>query len=328
MGKKIILIILILALIVSGVIFVRQQNKKLAVDEDIAGTSEHAEKEQTSLFYEDREYPLKHHITSLLVLGTDKFEGQLYHGDIDLFYNESCADFQTVLVIDDDEKAIYAIPVNRDTVTAVPWLDVLGNIGGYVEQQIALAYTYGSGKKDSAENDALAVSKFLYDAPIDYVMAFTMDSVPIINDAVGGVEVTIETDLTGADPSFKKGETLTLMGDKALTFVRARMNVGDESNLQRMGRFKQYLYGFIVSARRTYNKNPDSALKILEKVSPYLTMNMTAEKLSEITKKLAQYELKPFKSIDGEVKINEYAEFYADDESKWNAVKDVYCIGS
>ena len=326
MKKKVIISIVLVLVCSLAFIFIREQEKKLAVNAEDAGTSAHADKPITFINHDGRNYPIKKHYTSLLVIGTDKYEDQLFKDDdIELFYNEQCADFQSVVVIDDDEKAIYVIPVNRDTMTDVPYLDVVGEFAGYVNQQIALAYTYGSGKKDSAANCAHAVSKYLYGVPINYYMAFTMDSVPILNDAVGGVEVTIPKDMTAVDPSFKMGETVLLKGDKALKFVRARM-ILDELNYQRMDRFKLYLYGFIVSARNTYNDNPDMVLKVLDKVNPYLTTNMTAEKLSEVAQKLSDYELKPFESIDGETVINEVAEFYPDEESKWNAVRDAFCV--
>ena len=59
---------------------------------------------------------------------------------------------------------------------------------------------------------------------IDHYVALSMDAVPVINDAVGGVAVRCMDDLTAYDPSLTEGAEITLMGDQALYYVRARMN--------------------------------------------------------------------------------------------------------
>ena len=55
---------------------------------------------------------------------------------------------------------------------------------------------------------------------------FNCEAIGVINDAVGGVEVTIENDLQmrwrSSEPEFYKGNTLKLTGEQAVTFIRER----------------------------------------------------------------------------------------------------------
>ena len=55
----------------------------------------------------------------------------------------------------------------------------------------------------------------MYNIPIDRVCVFNCEAIGVINDAVGGVEVTIENDFTDEsgevlEPEFYKGNTLKL----------------------------------------------------------------------------------------------------------------------
>mgnify|MGYP000585160404 FL=1 len=68
-----------------------------------------------------------------------------------------------------------------------------------------------------------------------------MDAVPILNDLLGGVEVTVLDDFSGIDDTLIKGETVTLHGDHALTYVRERYGLEDSSNSTRMVRQRQYM---------------------------------------------------------------------------------------
>lgn len=67
----------------------------------------------------------------------------------------------------------------------------------------------------------------MYNIPIDRVCVFNCEAIGVINDAVGGVEVTIENDFTDEsgevlEPEFYKGNTLKLTGEQAVTFIRER----------------------------------------------------------------------------------------------------------
>ena len=152
-----------------------------------------------------------------------------------------------------------------------------------------------------------------------------MDAIPVINDMVGGVTVTMEEDLTPLNPEYVKGKTVTLHGQDALDFIRARMSVSDGTNVSRMSRQKQYIYGFAKAEREAYSNNPELFTQAIDKLNKYLLTDMTAQKMNEIAEKLSAYELKPMVEIEGEFKEGEFMEFYPDYDSMWDAVKLCFC---
>ena len=80
---------------------------------------------QSVLTYNGTEYKLKEGVRTLLVLGLDKFD------EVDIvegYSNDRQADFVMLLVIDDAEKKVSALHINRDTMADIP---VLGGGAAY-----------------------------------------------------------------------------------------------------------------------------------------------------------------------------------------------------
>lgn len=326
MKKHIKLIVVILALLLisalwAGSILQRREDSKIVG----AGTAEHAPQEKDFLEHDGKTYPLKQHIKTVLVMGTDKFNRE---EDVSgLFYNYQQADFQAVLVFDRDEKTCTPIQINRDTMCDVPWLSVNGMVGGTKFCQIALSHTYGSGAEDSCVNSRNAISSLLSDAPVDRYISFTMDSVAVMNDLVGGVTVTVpDNAIAYADPEFAEGNRVLLQGERALTFVRTRDIGLDDSNVDRMAHQQAYLEGFMQAARETYAADADFTLKALDRLSPYMVTDLTVNELSETVQMLAEYEILPVATPKGELRLGtQYAEFYVDREALWELVRNAYC---
>ena len=152
------------------------------------------------------------------------------------YLNNEQSDFLMLLVINKETGACTPIQLNRDTMTKIQILGVRGDVAGTFTGQLALAHTYGSGERDSCLNTAEAVSNLLYGVGIDHYISITMDGVAILNDLVGGVEVEVMDDFSSIDSTLVQGETVTLMGNHALTYVRTRGGLEDSSNLRRMER--------------------------------------------------------------------------------------------
>ena len=56
---------------------------------------------------------------------------------------------------------------------------------------LGLAYAYGNGKDTSCQYMVDAVSRLFYGIPVNGYAAFNMETIAALNDAVGGVTVTI-----------------------------------------------------------------------------------------------------------------------------------------
>lgn len=269
---------------------------------------------------------LRHGTDTLLLIGTDRIEGKNGTDPEDGYlFNYDLSDFLIFLVFDNNAKTVQPIQLNRDTMTEVPWIALNGGLGGYETEQLAYAHTYGTGGKDSCENTALAVSKFLYDAPVDSYISITMDAVSILNDIVGGVTIECADTIPGLGEEYVPGAVITLKGDNALRYLRYRDTALTDSNLGRMERHRSYLEAFAAQAKKALEKDEGLVFRALDKAGEYIVSNMSANELSESVSRMDTYTLLPVMTYDGSYELGQYAEFYADPTSVWTCVTEALC---
>ncbi len=248
-------------------------------------------------------------ITTFLIMGIDK-EGKVESGDS--YNNDGEADVVVVVVVDETNECYDILCLNRDTMVDIPVLGVGGRPAGTVNAQLALSHTYGSGLKDSCENTEKTVSDFLYGIDIDYYVAFNMDAIGILNDAVGGVTVNVSDDFSAIDPSIQKGSVI-LNASQAVNFVRTRKGLGDQMNLSRMERHKEYMNGFFRALGSKLNESTGFAIDAFNQVSDYMVTDCSAETLANFANRYADYTVDEIVSPDGEnVRGDEFMEFYPD----------------
>ena len=322
-GQPILLILALLLL--AGLLFFVYQVQKKADNEVIpeAGTSWNADHSSEYIVYDNKQYPVIRHLSTLLLIGTDK------DSDIDTrdgLRNHAQSDFLVILVFDHDRKTVTPFQFNRDTVCEVPWLDAEGKVGGYKSQHLAFAHTYGSGKEDSCENTVRTIRRLIYNAPVDHYMSFTMDAVPVINDLVGGVTVTLNEDLPELGEEYVNGAKITLKGSAALRFIRYRDKHVAGSNWYRMKRHQLYFTGFLSSARSAVQKNQDLVVDAFKLIDPFICTDLSVNSISEFVDQLCTYEVLDPITPDGNIVIGaEFAEFRLDEESLWNCIYTAYC---
>lgn len=327
MKKIIILILCVFAL--AGLLWaagsVTQQEEAVTVEN--AGTAQNAVVKQTFLTREGKQYPMKSHLQTVLLIGTDGDEAyQPEENKLLDYFNFDQADVLMLLVVDKDNNTVDVIQVNRDTMSAVPWLDVLGNYGGTEIKQICLAFNYGDGGAKSCKNTVDAVSRLLFDAPIQSYIQIPVTAVSLLNDLVGGVPVTMPEDLTVIDPSFTEGATVRLNGSQAEQFLRVRMALENDTNAARMERHRIYMNSFQSCAKAALNSDSAFAMKLIEALSEYMQSDLTAQQLSDLVERLDNAVIHPIRTSDGKLTLNEkYYEFYADEDSLWEIVKNAYC---
>ena len=262
--------------------------------------------------YEGKRYKLRSDVETLLIVGVDKFEASV---SPDSYNNDKCADFLVLLVIDRKANTYSAVYLNRDTITDVTVLGVGGHKVGTVRQQLSLAHTYGTGEEDSARNTARAVSAIFGGLRIDRFITLTMDAVAVLNDSVGGVTLTIPEDMTAVDPGFEKGATITLNGDQALRFVRARGGLEDSSNVGRMQRQQQYLDALYAQLTDRLHAGDAFSTDMLRNLAQYMVTNCSSGELERMMDALEMLKKAETHSISGDYKIGKYAEFYPHEAS-------------
>ena len=223
-----------------------------------------------------------------------------------------------LMIVDDTAKSISMLQINRDTMADVPVLDTFGNYSGVTWEQIALAHTYGDGLEESCENTAYAVSRLLYGIPVDHYLALTMGAVPVINDKIGGVTVPIEDDFSGVDDTLVQGTSVTLSGEQALTFVRARSSMTDDaSNLARMERQRTYMAELTRQLRSVLSDDNDAFMtELYSSVARYVISDLEARDLVEYTAALTTYHYSGVITPEGEAQMGEtYMEYILDEDA-------------
>lgn len=231
-------------------------------------------------FEDDRvvEYNGKHYryrqqeLTTVLFMGIDTTtEGE----KVGVGYrNGGQADFLLLIVIDKENKRVTPVHIDRDTMAEITVLGVLGNPAGTTRAQISLSHGFGDGKDQSCGYTVDAVSKLFLGIDVDFYVAMNMDSIAVLNDAIGGVTVTLEDDFSILDPTMTEGTTLTLAGKQAEYYVRSRMQIGIGTNEARMVRQRDYMdkLGHILDEKT--RDNAEFIGTLFDMLEPYLHTNM------------------------------------------------------
>ena len=280
--------------------------------------------ETTTLYYNGQAYAYNENLSTLLILGID----DPVLSETENARNTSQADLLLLAVFDPDTKKCTLLQLNRDTMSEVPALDVDGNYIGLATEQLALAHTYGNGLEKSCENTVYAVSHFLYGIGIDNYFALTMDAIPVLNDLVGGVTVTIEDDFSTVDPTLVMGETVTLDANNVEHYVRSRMNmVQDPTNINRMKRQRTYMLGLVDKLKEAVDQDSSFVLDAYSAISKSLVTDCSVDELSDYADRFSDYSLDGIRTTEGEaVKGDEYIEFYVDETALQELVIETFYV--
>ena len=342
--KGILIAVVVVALLIGGIALASVLERRSEKAPEGAGTStisrepeeaapsEEPEPEPEPVDYEEqalesvniggKEYVLNENITTLLLIGVDDMEVVPSKG----YRNTAMADFLAVAVFDNEKKTCTLLQIDRNTMTDVPMLGATGDYIGLTTEQITYAHSYGDGLEESCENTALAVSRFLYGMKIDNYLSLTMAAITALNDAVGGVTVTIEDDFTGADETLVKGETVTLMGEHAFHYVHDRLNLADSRNTSRMRRQATYMTALVDKLREKLEEDNAFVLELYSAVADYLVTDCDISELSQISEELSTYELSGIVTPEGESVNGEYTEFYPDEEALQQLIADLFYL--
>lgn len=99
--------------------------------------------------------------------------------------------------------------------------------------------------------------------------------------------VEVLDDFTGIDETLVKGETVTLMGQQALNYVRIRAGMEDSSNLNRMKRQQQYLEAL---AEKVQNLGDDFSISAeqISLLSDYVISDCSIDELKRMAEEFVK----------------------------------------
>lgn len=216
-------------------------------------------------------------IQTLLVICLDAFDAP---SDSGAYRNGNRADLIMLMVIDEALGKTTALQLNPDTV--VPFTPP--GASEALEVPLGLVYSYGSGGSDSCLSGSKAVSNLLGGVPVDHYMTFTMDSIPIVNDMIGGVTVDITDAFPEEYPALVKGETVTLSGEASADFFRFRADddVDNESHMERQRGYMAGLYSPFLKNAGQENFLTKLTLQLGERFTTDLTLSQMMQMLQSL----------------------------------------------
>ena len=209
---------------------------------DINDGKEPSQSELNYIEFEGKQYSYNQNLFNILLIGTD--------GEEDLTKltepgNAGQADVLILLSMDKDTKEVSMYQIPRDTMTEVDTYDKSGNPMGTEHTQIAYQYAYSIGGTSSCWAVEKTVSELLCDITIDGYIAMNVGGIPFLNDALGGVTMTIPEDYQAIDPQFEKDAQVTLTGEQALKYLHYQEADQSFANQKRMERQFLYIAAFL-----------------------------------------------------------------------------------
>ncbi|WP_242840794.1 LCP family protein [Butyrivibrio proteoclasticus] len=275
--------------------------------------------------YNGHVYDYNEDIITFLIMGIDKddevvqkMDGGVYGGQADALF---------LMVLNPHDQSIKIIGINRNTMTDIDMYDDYGRYQNTIISQIALQHGFGDGMEQSCLYQVKAVSNMFYQLPIHGYAAINMSAIPILNDQVGGVDVTVLEDLTQFDKSLRKGDQVHLEGMTAFYYVKSRDTSVFASNDSRLERQKQYITGFIDTARAKTKDDPNAAVELFSSITNMMVTNITADEISYLAPSISNYSFdkSDIRIIEGEtIKNGEYEEFYVDEEDLYRTIIEVF----
>ncbi len=273
------------------------------------------EYEGTPRYYRENE------ITNYLLIGMDREEMSVSD-----YQNGGQADFLLILSIDRRNRTVTPVMIDRDTMTGVDTYGVFGNPAGARIMQICLAQAYSGIHVSGSRNTANAVSNLLGGIKVDHYLLMNLGGIAVLNDAMGGIEVTLEDDFSAMDPTMQKGATIRLTGQQAEYFVRGRTTVADGTNRSRMNRQKTYIEAMARELEKRLAENEGFAEDVLEALSEHVESDASGNVLLNDFNMYSDYSWNALKMLSGEHRIGKdgFAEFWIDEQDVLGLVVDVW----
>ena len=283
------------------------------------------------IIYKGERYVYNNNITSILCMGIDVDKE---HGSGDVIGEFGQADMLMLAILDTKSGEVTLWNISRDSMTEVDVYNVDGEFVKTENMQACLAFAYGDGAHKSCENTVKAVSRLLYGIPIQSYAVLDLDAIRPLNDAIGGVEVTIqEDDILSKD--FVPNTTVLLLGDAVESYVRFRMTEmpGEpiDSNNNRMDRQRRYMIGFLQKALQMTKQDittPVTLFNIARKDNHMIT-NLNVSRVAYLTTIFSKINFSGdiFQTVPGEVVAGEiYAEYHVDDEALYQMILDTFYV--
>lgn len=274
--------------------------------------------------YQGAHYRYNEDILTFLFLGIDKMtEVAPVKNGID--GGQSDAIF--LLVLNPHNKEINVIGIPRDTMAEIEVYDTDGSYKGMATGQITLQHGYGDGASVSCERSREAVSKLFYNLPIHGYCAVNMGAIPLINDAVGGVDLKVLETMDYKDFHMKEGEEVHLEGMDSYHYLHYRDVTQFASAGRRLERQKQYLTAYASTVMEAMKKDVALPVTLYHTLSRYMVTDISIDEVSYLAVQMLGYHFDGtnIHSLKGEtVRGEKFEEFYADETALYELILRIF----
>lgn len=295
-------------------------------DIPVSTETEYPEKwEEGTVRYKDKNYKYNSALNIYLLMGIDK-DGVVEPAKDYVSGGQSDAMF--LFIMNKETEEVSVISINRNTMTRIETYNENGINTGYVNAQICTQHGFGDGRRVSCNLAQEAVSHLFYNLPIDGYISLNVGAVPLLNDAIGGVELEVMHDLSYPDRGVQltAGEVVTLSGQEAYIYLRGRDVNEFDSATHRLRRQEQYITAYLEKLEGMINGSSSKLVSMYEEVSPYVVSNMeVTDLLEEITS--YEYSKERLYTVPGETVMGEeFEEFHVDEDALYELIIDVFYI--
>lgn len=278
-----------------------------------------------SIVYEGKKYKFNEDIVCVAFIGVDN--------DLKNETAQAMSDSINIIAFDTESGKLSIISVSRDTMTDVNLYSAEGKYIDTEKTQLAYAYSFGNDRISGGENTAAALSKLFFGLPVNHYFAINMDALVDLNDAIGGVTLTLSTDFHSYlfENDFYKGSSFTLYGDDARRYVQMRDFESLEGNSGRMQRQQEYIRAFLSQVIPAVKKDLSLVTDLYNIIKSNSDSNFDLPKIvylaSELSDKLASLSDIHYYTLKGELtRGGQFAEFYADDTNILETMISVFYL--
>ena len=336
------MMVVILALVIVAGVKTKAENAGFHIAEDTENSYEQQVAGQTDttqdsgqekwqegvVAYQGKEYLYNTDIKTYLMMGVD-INGPVQQSSDYTQGGQSDALF--LLVVNNKTEQLQVISINRNTMADIELCDEEGIDMGPLKTQICLQHAFGDGKRLSCSKTVDAVSGLFQNIPISGYLAMNMGGIPQMNDAVGGVEVTVLQDISfpKAGVDLKKGKKVTLDGTQAYYYLHGRDTEAYDSATKRLQREEQYIVAYMDKLKKVSTENPDQVTEIYNSVSDYL---VTSVDFTSMIEQLMNYGFSedqmytvPGKTVEGKpIDGKRYEEYHVDEDAMEELIMKVF----
>ena len=157
-----------------------------------------------------------------------------------------------------------------------------------------------------------------------------MGAIKDLNDAIGGVTVTLDEDFKATrkySVNISKGEH-TLTGKEAYVYVGYRDVSVFDSATDRLNRQKKYIAAFISKLKQETAKDITLPIKIFNTLSPYIVTDIDTSEITYMVSNTINYkfDVDNIYSLEGTVAIGktEHEEFTYDPDQLYDMIIEIF----